>query len=114
MIKLTRHLLLQLPELYLITIILLAGYSTPFSFTPFVLVVAFVILLQVIFNNRISGLIIASLLFLLNLYFLGALLSEFQEFETFNMGAKKMLAVGIPLWFINLGVSGVMFYKYIK
>lgn len=114
MIKITKYLLFQLPEFYLITIILLVGYCSPFSFTPFVIVVAFIILLQIIFKNRISGIILASLLFLLNLYFLDVLLSEFKEFEAFNMNTERMLIVGIPLWLSNMSVSGVMFYKYSK
>lgn len=54
------------------------------------------------------------LFFLVNLYFLGALMSEFNEFTGLNNSATQLLLVGLPVWMINLVLSLTMIYKYSK
>ncbi len=107
-----KTILFKLPEYYLIIIAFLTGYTPPFYINPIFAVIIFLLILQIIFKHRISGLIIGALFFFVNLYFLGALLSEFYEFTEFNSSAKKLLFVGLSIWVSNLVFSGGMFYKY--
>ena len=41
-----------------------------------------------------------------------ALMSEFNEFPTFNFEAKKLLFVGLTYFILTIVVSGIMIYKY--
>jgi len=101
------------PEYYLIILTILAGYSPPLYVNPIFIGIVVVLILQIIFKNRISGIILGTLFFLVNLYFLGALLSEFNEFTDFNNSAKQLLFVGLTIWIVNLVFSLTMIYKYV-
>jgi len=107
-----KKLIYKLPEYYLLILVVLAGYSPPFYINPIFIGIAFVLVLQIIFKNKISGIIIAMLFFLANLYFLGALLSEFNEFEVFNSKAQLLLFVGLFIWLANLLFSLTMVLKH--
>ena len=102
----------KLPEYYLAVIILAAAYTPPFSFHPIFLGLAFLVILQIIFNKRVSGIMIGLLFVLVNLIFLGALISEFLEFTEFDLYAMQLILVGVPLWILNSLASAVMIYKY--
>ena len=106
--------LIQFPEYYLIVLVLVTGYTPPLSFSPFSLVLAAVVVLQIRFKNKVFGLLLGILFFMINLYMLGALISEFNEFTTFNSKAKELLFVGLSLWMVNLLASILMIYKYLK
>lgn len=108
------HFLMNFPEYYIIVLILLAGYSPPFTFNPLLILLAGILLLQIIFKNRISGLIIAGIFILINLFMLGAFFSEFGEFQELNNDAKQLLLGGLSLWGINMMLSAMMIYKYTK
>lgn len=109
-----RHYLMKSPEYYLIILVMLSGYTPPFSFNPFAISVVAILLLQIVFKNKISGLIIAGLFILVNLFMTGAVISEFKEFQTFNSGAKNLLFGGILILGFNLLMSGLMIVKYVK
>ena len=102
----------KLPEYYLIILAFLAGYVPPFYIHPIFIGIAIILILQIIFKSRISGLILGTLFFLINLYFFGALLSEFNEFNEFNNRAKLLLFAGITIWIVNFTLSLTMIYKY--
>lgn len=102
----------KLPEYYLLILAISAGYSPPFYMNPFFIGIVILLILQIIFKNRISGMLLGILFFLVNLYFLGALLSEFREFTEFNNSAMQLLFVGLVIWFLNLVFSVTMIYKY--
>ena len=101
------------PEYYLIILAILAGYSPPYYVNPIFIGIIVILILQIIFKNRIAGIILGVLFFLVNLYFLGALLSEFSEFTEFNNSAKQLLFVGLSIWIVNLVFSLTMVYKYV-
>ncbi|MBN1186660.1 MAG: hypothetical protein JXB49_30565 [Bacteroidales bacterium] len=105
--------LTAIPECYLIVLALLSGYTPPLSLSPFAIGLAFLLILQVLFKNKITGIIIANLFILISLYMLVALFSEFKEFQTFDSGAKQLIFVGIPLIILNFFVAGLMIYKYL-
>ena len=86
----------------------------PFSFNPFLLGVSIVIILQILFQNRITGLIIGFGLISITLYMFGALMSEFSEFTEFNQQAQKLLFVGMSLWTITMLAAVSLIFKYLK
>lgn len=112
--KKAKQLLHNFPEYYLIVLAIVGGYTPPFSFNPICIGLAIIPMLQLIFKNRISGIILGSIFLLINLYMLGALISEFNEFTTFDNGAKQLLFVGLSFWILNMIVSVAMIYKYSK
>ncbi len=112
--KKAKQILIGFPEYYLLILTIIAGYKFPFTFNPIFLGLAVIPILQIIFKNKISGLILASLFILLNLYMLGALISEFREFSEFNLNAKQLLFGGLSFWILNIFASGVMIYKYTR
>ncbi len=114
MSKKAKQFLIKFPEYYLLVLVILSGYTPPFSFNPISIVLAAILILQIIFKNKISGLFIAGIFLLINLYMLAALISEFNEFPEFNMDAKQLLFVGLSLWSLNMFSSIVMIYKYAK
>lgn len=102
----------KLPEYVLFILTLLAGFSPPFYINPIFLGIAAFVLLQIIFKNRIFGIVLGALFFFGNLFFLGALISEFSEFAEFGSGAMQLLLVGLPIWVVNMALSLAMLYKY--
>lgn len=104
--------LFKLPEYYLIILAILSGYSPPFYIHPIMIGIVMLLILQIILKNRIAGLLIGVLFFLLNLYFLGALLSEFNEFSAYHVSSKQLLFTGLFLWTANLLASSTIIYKY--
>ncbi len=104
---------LKLPEYYFIILIVLSGYSHPFEFNPILIGIAVILMLQIIFKKKVLGFMFGVLFFLINLYFLGALLSEFNEFVTLSSKAMSLLFVGLSIWILNAAFSLVMIYKYL-
>lgn len=78
------------------------------------LIIAFIafLILQVLIQHRIIGLLIPSVLMLVCFYMLFAVISEFNEFPSFNAEAKALLFVGLGLFLSGLLLSGVMIWKY--
>ena len=105
---------LNLPEYYLIIITFLMGYSYPFNINPFFLLIVGVLILQLIFKNTFTGIFIGVTFFILNLLFLGALLSELNEFIAFNSKAKQLFFGGLLIWIFNMLFSLLLIFKYLK
>jgi len=112
--KTLKLILTRFPEYYLLILALLTVYTPPFSFSmnPFVIGFIAVIILQIILRNKISGLIIAIMFTLINVYMLFALISEFSEFSTFNTRGKELIFGGLSIFILNLLMSVGMLYKY--
>lgn len=102
----------KIPEYYLIVLILLAGYTPPITVNTLSLVLVGVLILQIIYKNRLSGLLLTGLAGILNIVMLFALLSEVNEFVTFTTEARNLLVVGIPLFILNTLAIFFMFQKY--
>lgn len=114
MIKKLKSTFFKLPEYYFIIMAIFAGYTPPFEFNPIFMGIALVILVQIIFRNRIAGLALGGIFFLVNLLFLGALLSEYREFAQFTDDAQALIFVGMSIWIANLIFSLVMILRYTK
>lgn len=107
-----KKLSLQLPEYLLIFAVIFYWGSAGIVINPIAIVLIIGLILQIIFKNRIVGIIIPSLLILTSFYMLLALMSEFNEFPTFNSDAKKLLFVGLSYFISTIIVSGLMIYRY--
>ncbi len=101
----------KLPEIYFIILAILAGYTPPLHFNPLFLFFASILIAQIIFRNKISGLVLGMILFAVNLYFLGALISEFREFNEMTLAAKQLLFGGLGIWTLNMAASSLMIYR---
>ncbi|MGV6830100.1 MAG: hypothetical protein ACWA5P_00880 [bacterium] len=106
-----RSFLPKIPEYYFILLVLLVGFKTPFSFNPFALLFAILLGLQIYFKFKTTGLLLGVFFLFINLYFLGALLSEYAEYIS---GGSKLLWVGVPIWVLNMTMAIVMIYKYVQ
>jgi energy-coupling factor transporter transmembrane protein EcfT len=103
---------LQLPEYLLITALMFYWVSAGMWINPIAIGLIFALILQIVFKNRIIGIIIPSLLILTSFFLLLALISEFNEFPYFTSDAKKLLFVGLSYFISTLLISGIMIYKY--
>jgi len=101
-------------EYYLALLVLLAGYTPPFHFTPAGMGLACLFLLQALLGYKLSGLIIATLFLLANLLLLGALIAEASDFSALDSSAWQLLGGGLLLWGINLLAGGAMLYRYLR
>jgi hypothetical protein len=94
--------------------IFLAGYTPPFSIQLFHIILIVILALQIYFANIVSGLLFSGLIFFFNLFFLVAVISEFNDFTEFNSEAQQLLFVGLSIWIFNMIASIAMMYRYGK
>ena len=107
-----KQVLIRFPEYYFVVLAVILDYEPPLSFNPIALGFIFILLLQLIFKNAISGLILGGLLILVNIYMLFALASEFSEFPAINAAAIQLLLVGLIIIGINLTMAGFLISRY--
>lgn len=101
-----------LPEYFLIATVVFYWVSSGIKFNPIAFGLILILILQIIFRSRIVGIIIPGLLITVGFFMLLALISELNEFTTFNSDAKSLLFVGIPFIIFTIIVSGIMIFKY--
>lgn len=104
----------NIPEYLLLLAVLLYWLPTsnPFNWVAITLVA--VLIIQIIYKNKVLGIIISSLLILICCYMYLALFSELREFPTFDADAKELLFFGLFIFTATLVVAGFMFFKYMK
>lgn len=107
-----KQILLKLPEYLLMAAVMFYWVSAGMVINPVAIVLIVILILQIIFKNRTIGLVIPIVLIMTCLYMLMALISEFNEFPTFNTDAKKLLFVGLSYFISTITVAGIMIYKY--
>jgi hypothetical protein len=105
---------LVLPEYYVLILCLLAAYTPPFSFNPIFIALGALIVLQIIFKKRGTGLILGLSFLGMNFLFLLALLSELAEMSSIPMNSSAMAWGGFSLLFLNFAVAAILIYKYQK
>lgn len=110
--KLFKVFLLKSPEYLLILAVLFYYFSAANTFNPIAITLLIALVCQIIFKSKIVGIIIPTVLIFSSLFMLLALISEFNEFPTFNYEAKKLLFVGLTFFILTIVVSGIMIYKY--
>ncbi|WP_254155686.1 hypothetical protein [Chryseosolibacter indicus] len=100
-------------EYYIIVIVLLAGFTPPYFINPVAIALIAILVLQLIFKNKIGGLIVAISFALIHVYLLFALISEFNEVATTEASGIPLILVGLSIIIANLFASIVMIYKYV-
>ena len=102
------------PEIYLVLATLYYWFLTSNFLNPFAIALLCTLTYQLIVKNAISGVIIASIFIVLNLYMVLALISELSEFPAPNNEWLQMLVVGSVFLGLNITAGSVMFWKYLK
>jgi len=109
-----KQLIALAPEIYLVLATFYYWVLTANFFNPFAIVLLIILLYQLIFRKFATGIIIASIFILLNLYMIFALLSELSEFTEPNENYNNLLIVGSLFIGLNLLVGISMLWKYLK
>lgn len=109
-----RHILTWTPEVYFILSTIYYWVLTGTTINPVAIAFLALLILQITIRNKISGIIIATIFILLNIYMFFALLSEFYEFPIINTDAKRLLIVGSIYLGLNLVLAVLMLIKYLK
>lgn len=107
-------LLKSIPELYMLFGVLFYWVSTGTLLNPFAIVLLIVIGWQLYAQKSVSGIIIATIFLLLNLYMVLALISELSEFTSATSNFYQLLIVGTLFLGSNILAGTFMLVKYIK
>ncbi|WP_431158510.1 hypothetical protein [Winogradskyella poriferorum] len=110
----TKTLLQLSPEIYLVLATLYYWFLTANLLNPFAIFFLVLLAYQIYTEKFITGVIIASLLILINLYLVLALFSELAEFPEPNSNYNYLLIFGSLFIGLNLVAGIFMFFKYIK
>ncbi|MBT1706448.1 hypothetical protein [Chryseosolibacter indicus] len=110
--KTIKRTLIRYIDYYLLVAGFFATYLLPVSVSPIAIAFIFILILQLIFKNRIMGFMIASAFSLVNVYLLLALLAEFDEIAIAGAEGISLILVGLSLIVLNIMVSVVMVFKY--
>src|SRR5690606_21719905 len=104
----------NIPEYLLLLAVLYYWFLTSNLFNWIAITLVAILVFQIIYKNKILGIIIPSILILGCGFMFLALFSELREFPTFNADAKELLFVGLLYFTTTLVVAGFMFFKYMK
>ncbi len=106
-------LLSNLIEYLLIIAVLFYWHGTSNLLNPIAIGLLVVLIFQIILKNNVIGVLIPCVLILLSMYMILALLSEVNEFESFNSDAQRLLYIGLAYFLGTIMVSFLMIWKYL-
>lgn len=101
-----------LPELYFLASVLFYYISAAVVFNIIAIILFAVIAQQLYFRKSFSGLLIGSLLLLVNVCLILALTSELSEYASFNTSAQKLAFAGFTWIGLNMMAGIMMLKKY--
>ncbi|MFK7782831.1 hypothetical protein [Psychroserpens sp.] len=104
--------ILNLPEYLLIAAVIFYWMSAGLVINYIAIALILGIVLQMIFKNRVVGVVIPCLMILVCLYMILALISEVREFPSFNSDAQTLLFVGLLYFILTILASVIMLVKY--
>lgn len=104
----------NIPEYLLLLAVLYYWLLTYNLFNWVAITLVAVLVFQIIYKNKILGIIIPTILILACCFMFLALFSELREFPTFDADAKQLLFVGLSFFTATLVMAGFMFFKYMK
>ncbi|WP_425077004.1 hypothetical protein [Psychroserpens sp. S379A] len=107
-----KKIFLNIPEYLLIAAVLFYWMSAGLVINYIAIVLLVIIILQMIYKNKVIGIIIPTIMILTCFYMIIALLSEVREFPSFNAEAQTLLFVGLAYFSITIIASIVMIIKY--
>jgi hypothetical protein len=99
-------------ELYLILSVTYYWILTGTLFNPIAIALLSILATLVVFQNKALGFMIGMILLLLNLYMVLAMISELNEFQTFNQKAIELLVFGTAYFGLNITVSIALVLKW--
>ena len=102
-----------LPELFILGSILYYWIASSWL-NPLAISLLFIIGFQIIKQKIISGIILATIFILMNLYMVLALFSELSEFQSATDDFITMLLVGGIYISLNVFMGFIMLIKYLK
>jgi len=102
-----------MPESYLIVSVIYYWIMTGSLFNMVAIILLLVLMALIYFKNKALGASIAVLLLLLYLYMVLALISEFNEFPSFNKRAQQLLLFGSLYLGLNIILSVMMLIKWL-
>ncbi|OIQ21012.1 MAG: hypothetical protein BM557_04420 [Flavobacterium sp. MedPE-SWcel] len=106
----------HLPEIFFI------GLGVAWSLENFIsnnyinyiaLLSVWLLLLQLIYKNRLAGIIYGNILGMFSLYMLAALYSELREFETITTSFVLLMSIGGIILGTAIFMAGRMLYNYL-
>ncbi len=103
----------NLVEYLLIIAVLFYWHGTSNLLNPIAIGLLVVLIFQIILKNNVIGVLIPCVLILLSMYMILALLSEVNEFESFNSDAQRLLFIGLDYFLGTIMVSFLMIWKYL-
>lgn len=106
-----------LPELYFMGIGIfwaVENYTANGYKNYIAIMVVWLMFIQIIYQNRIVGLIYGNLTAILSGYMLLATLSEFREFGGLSADSLLLLLFGFGLFLPGVAMGGAMIYKSVK
>lgn len=107
-----KKIILNLPEYLLIAAVIFYWMSAGLVINYIAIALILGIVLQMIFKNRVVGVVIPCLMILVCLYMILALISEVREFPSFNSDAQTLLFVGLLYFILTILASVIMLVKY--
>lgn len=103
----------NLIEYLLIIAVLFYWHGTSNLLNPFAIGLLAVLIFQIIFKNKVVGVLISCVLILLSMYMILALFAEVNEFQSFNSDAQRLLFIGLAYFLGTITVSFLMIWKYL-
>ncbi|MEG0916458.1 MAG: hypothetical protein RSF68_05560 [Myroides sp.] len=103
----------NLVEYLLIIAVLFYWHGTSNLLNPVAIGLLAVLIFQIIFKNKVVGVLIPCVLMLLSMYMILALVSEVNEFESFNRDAQSLLFIGLAYFLGTIIISFLMIWKYL-
>lgn len=103
----------NLVEYLLIIAVLFYWHGTSNLLNPIAIGLLAVLIFQIIFKNKVVGVLIPCVLMLLSMYMILALVSEVNEFESFNRDAQSLLFIGLAYFLGTIIISFLMIWKYL-
>ena len=102
------------PELFLIASVIYYWILTSNLLNPFAIGLLAILIYQIVSKKATLGLVISTVVIVLNLFMVLALISELSEFEVINQNYKNLIMFGSLYLGLNLIMAGFMFFKYIR
>ena len=112
-LKYIKPLLYWLPEMYLLLATAFYWVLTGIWFNPFALFLIGLLGIQMLYNSRSLGLIIASVFILLNGYLIAAMVSDLMDIAVFGYSAQQLLVFGLAFMGINLFMAFRLLLKHL-
>ncbi len=102
------------PELFLIASVIYYWILTSNLLNPFAIGLLAILIYQIVSKKATLGLVISTVVIVLNLFMVLALISELSEFEVINQNYKNLIMFGSLYLGLNLILASIMFFKYLK